>query len=383
MTQPKVSIIVPTFNRAHYLPECLDSLLAQTVSPQEIIVVDDGSEDATREVVARYGPPVRYIYKENGGKSTAVNMALSECKGDLVWLFDDDDVALPDAIEHRLEALSENPEAGFVYSAHYLGSDGQDGKIVKGKLYVPPQPAPEAFFLEIMKGCFFHLNSCLVRRELYLTVGDFDRQLKTGEDHDMQIRLARIAPPFFSSKPSFVFRQHMGVRGDKSIRYDAARRNKMFRTYSAVLGRKLRNNVSLGEFLIPSNDEVLNTKLMQNALLNRIHVMASHGCVPELISDIRTLLENSTRSIPLDIDDFHKLTSAMSSGFACDACIEGWKDFIDEIRALKGLSQRGGAVRAIAFAFYIHAKSYPGDLGTRADKAIRAFRLVIESYRTS
>lgn len=124
MTQPTVSIIVPTFNRAHYLPECLDSLVAQTVAPLEIIVVDDGSEDATREVVARYNSPVIYIYKENGGKPSAVNLALQACKGDLIWLFDDDDVALPDAIEQRLEAFVKSPEAGFVYSAHYLGTDG-------------------------------------------------------------------------------------------------------------------------------------------------------------------------------------------------------------------------------------------------------------------
>lgn len=381
MTHPTVSIIVPTFNRAHYLPECLDSLIGQTVPALEIIVVDDGSEDSTREVVARYGAPVRYIYKENGGKPSAVNLALHQCRGDLIWLFDDDDVALPDAIEHRQDALAKDPQAGFVYSAHYLGSGGPENEIVRGKLYIPPQPASDAFFVEIMKSCFFHLNSCLVKRELYSSVGNFDSSLKTGEDYDVQIRLTRVAKPAYSAKPSFVFRQHKGVRGDKRMRYDAADRNTLFRTYSMVLGRKLRSQISLGEFLIPSNKDELSCVQIKYALLNRIHVMANHGCVPELILDIRALLENTAESGPLNIADFQKLTVAMCTGYASDACIERWKDFIDELHALKGLPQAREVVRALASSFYIIAKSYPGTLRTRIDRTIRAVGLAIESYR--
>lgn len=132
MNAINVSVLVPTFNRENYLAECLDSLLAQSVPPLEIIVIDDGSEDGTAAVVARYGERIRYVRKENGGKPSAVNLGLSLARGDLIWIFDDDDVALPDAIETRLACLQQHPEAGFVFSPHYYGSDGPNGRIKRG-----------------------------------------------------------------------------------------------------------------------------------------------------------------------------------------------------------------------------------------------------------
>jgi glycosyltransferase involved in cell wall biosynthesis len=119
-----VSVIVPTFNRAHCIGECLESLLVQTVPPLEIVVIDDGSEDGTADVLARYGDRIRYVRKENGGKPRAVNLGLSLAQGALIWIFDDDDVALPDAIERRLEVLEAKPGIGFVYGQHFIGTNG-------------------------------------------------------------------------------------------------------------------------------------------------------------------------------------------------------------------------------------------------------------------
>jgi hypothetical protein len=76
-----ISVIVPTFNRASYIEQCLDSLLAQTVPALEILVVDDGSQDDTAQRVARYGSRVTYIHKPNGGKPSAVNLGLQRARG--------------------------------------------------------------------------------------------------------------------------------------------------------------------------------------------------------------------------------------------------------------------------------------------------------------
>jgi glycosyltransferase involved in cell wall biosynthesis len=84
MSQPTVSVLVPTFNRVNYIAECLDSLLAQTVPPLEVIVIDDGSEDGTADLLASYGHRIRHIRKENGGKPTAVNLGIQEARGDLI-----------------------------------------------------------------------------------------------------------------------------------------------------------------------------------------------------------------------------------------------------------------------------------------------------------
>ena len=90
MPEPTVSVIVPTFNRARYLPECLESLLAQTFPPTQIVVVNDGSTDDTASAVKPYLDRIEYIEKENGGKSSALNLVLPNIRNDYVWIFDDD-----------------------------------------------------------------------------------------------------------------------------------------------------------------------------------------------------------------------------------------------------------------------------------------------------
>ena len=82
-----------------------------------------GRKTEQLRALSEYGERIRYVRKENGGKPSAVNVALTFVQGELVWLFDDDDVALPDAIEKRVAALASCPGAGFVYSPHYLGTD--------------------------------------------------------------------------------------------------------------------------------------------------------------------------------------------------------------------------------------------------------------------
>ena len=109
---PRISVLVPTYNRAGLLPQCLASLFAQTLPPSEIIVIDDGSEDGTPELLRSYGRRIRPIRKSNGGKSTALNVGLDAVRGDYVWVIDDDDVALPHALERMVAPLVVEPRVG-------------------------------------------------------------------------------------------------------------------------------------------------------------------------------------------------------------------------------------------------------------------------------
>ena len=236
----RVSVLVPTYNRANYIAECIESLLAQTMQALEIIVIDDGSEDNTAEVLAPYSNRITYIKKENGGKPTAVNLGLSIAQGELIWIFDDDDVALPAAIANRVKTLQANPNAGFVYSPHFYGSDGTNGKIKQGALHKTPQYNAECVLYELMKGCFFHLATALVRADAYQSVGGFDTELLSSEDYDMQLRLAGAYPAAYCPEPSFIFRQHEGLRGAKAIRYGGNQRAKIFRQFDPLSGPKTR-----------------------------------------------------------------------------------------------------------------------------------------------
>src|SRR3954463_5985134 len=121
-----VSIVIPCFNYGHYLGYAVDSALAQTYKPIEVIVVDDGSEDDTAAVVARYGSAVTYRRKANGGLSSARNTGARGATGDHIVFLDADNLLDPKYVERCVTVMQECPDAGFVYTQlHYFG--GSEG----------------------------------------------------------------------------------------------------------------------------------------------------------------------------------------------------------------------------------------------------------------
>ena len=120
-TSPTISVVIPCYNAATFLRETLDSVLSQTYTPLEVIVVDDGSTDESATIARLYGPPVRVICQENQGESVARNRGMDEAHGDWVALLDADDRWLPHKLERQLAALSEAAdEVVCVYSDHII-----------------------------------------------------------------------------------------------------------------------------------------------------------------------------------------------------------------------------------------------------------------------
>src|SRR5436853_5073279 len=105
--QPLASIVISSYNYGRYLPAAIDSALAQTYAPREVIVVDDGSTDDSRAVIARYGGEVTAVLKENGGQASAFNAGLRASRGEVVCFLDSDDVLLPRAVELAVAALDD------------------------------------------------------------------------------------------------------------------------------------------------------------------------------------------------------------------------------------------------------------------------------------
>ncbi len=375
----RVSVIVPTFNRAHYIGECIDSLLAQTVSPHEIIVIDDGSSDGTAELLSRYAGPVHYRRKENGGKPSAVNLGLTLASGDFVWVFDDDDVALPQAIASRLAVFEQDPSLDYVYSPHYLGGDDEAGRIRIGQLYEPPRHEAECFFRELMKGCFFHLGSTLVRRNAYGRIGGFDTQLLSSEDYDLQLRLAQHLRGAYCTTPSFVFRQHAGLRGAASIRYAAKDRAKVFRKFDQAVGRRLRRDVPLERFAPSETLDEAPQAAQITALLGRATVMASKACLSEMIDDIWAVCALSgAPQHALSANSIAAISDAICTGYAAAAVEADWPAFRRSLHPLKNFGRAGkSAIRAMALGFARLAKGYPGTISQRLTRAGIAVRLAL------
>ena len=377
----RVSVLVPTFNRANYLAECLDSLFAQSMAPLEVIVIDDGSEDGTAELLQRYGNRIRSVRQANSGKSVAVNRGLSLAQGDLIWIFDDDDVALPHAIASRVAALLARPDAGFAYGPHFYGSDAADGRVRQGRLHQLPEHRPETLFSELMKGCFFHLGTALVRADIYRKVGGFDTDLVSSEDYDMQLRLARACPAAFSPQPSFIFRQHTGLRGAKSVRYGGAQRAQVFRHFDQRVGEKLRASLPLGEYLVPRRRYVADRYLQRQAFLARMTVMASKGCLVEMIEDLQSALMLLPADKAIPPAERQVITRAVCTGYAGNAIDDHWGEFKSLLFKLPPSAAARSAVRSIAVGLFRLARGYPDTPAVRLLRLKAACRVAVGSFK--
>ncbi len=121
-----VSVILPTFNRAHLICEAIDSILNQTYRDFEIIVVDDGSTDNTTEVLQRYSDRITYIKQENKGPGDARNRGIAEAKGEYIAFLDSDDIWFKDKLELQVAVMEKLPEIGFLCSDFCILKDGEE-----------------------------------------------------------------------------------------------------------------------------------------------------------------------------------------------------------------------------------------------------------------
>jgi hypothetical protein len=267
------------------LAECVASVLDQTHAPFEVIVIDDGSTDGTASVARMFPPPVRYFYKSNGGKATALNFALPRVRGDWVWFLDDDDVALPHSIELRLAALSGDPDAALAISRFLWGSSDASGRVSAGEPLKWPQFTPADFYPRFLRSCFAHLNGALIRRARIEEVGGFRTDLLTSEDYDFTLRAARGQRVAICDSPSFIFRQHSGTRGPQGSQYAASARVRKFADGDAEIGRWIRSSHGLGEYVGLPPDRELDARATRDALLARMQVMAGKGLLAEVADD--------------------------------------------------------------------------------------------------
>ncbi|GEM_PF-1974549 len=186
-SQQTVSVIIPAYNAAHFLPRSIQSILDQTVPVYEIIVVDDGSTDNTREVVAAYianhGDRVRYIYQENKGLSGARNTAMHAATGDWIGILDADDEWLPTKHQRVQELLAEHPDARFIYHPSVM--------IYPNRRFVRPVLDPDHLWPDMRLGNRISGGSCaLIRRSATIEIGDWRDQSTGPEDWDYWMRVA-------------------------------------------------------------------------------------------------------------------------------------------------------------------------------------------------
>ena len=166
---PRVSVLIPTYNACRYLGAALESVLGQTYQDFEIIVVDDGSEDDTAAVAARY-PQVRYFYNAHSGISVTRNLAISKAKGEMIAFLDADDMWAPDKLEKQVAYLDRYPECQLVFTLVENFFDGAADTMNQRQ---------EQLLHSNVENC---LPSCCIRRDVFEKYGVFREDYPYGED---------------------------------------------------------------------------------------------------------------------------------------------------------------------------------------------------------
>ena len=196
MNQPKVSVIIPTFNRTHYLREAIASIMAQTVPVDEIIVVDDGSTDDTRKMVMAYGHPVRYLWQKNQGPSAARNHGIREAKGDWIAFLDSDDLWVPEKNKIQMEFIRLNSHLDFVFGnlCNFSETHTEDKPEILNDTVQQYLVAHATDLKDLFQNLLIcnpvPPSSVFIRRDCVSRIGFFDETMRYSEDYDYWLRVA-------------------------------------------------------------------------------------------------------------------------------------------------------------------------------------------------
>jgi glycosyltransferase involved in cell wall biosynthesis len=205
LSRLSVSVIIPTYNRAAFIGAAIDSALKQTRMPDEVIVVDDGSNDETQDILSTYGAPVRVLRQRNRGRSAARNTGLRAARGDLILFLDSDDMLAPQCIERCAQILETDASVSVVYTDAYV-MDGA-GHIVRRYSEVLRGRRPSGnIFGELARRCFLTVSS-MVRRSCLADVS-FEEGMEHCEDYDLWRKLAAQYQFHFVDEPLLYYRFH-------------------------------------------------------------------------------------------------------------------------------------------------------------------------------
>ena len=204
---PKVSVVIPVYNGAQYIQECVESALAQTYANIEVIVVDDGSTDATPKILSGFAGRIRRIRQKNGGTGAALNTGIRAADGELVAWLSADDLFLPEKIGAQVARFAEDPSLCVVYTDWIeISADDRERRVVRS-----PCPEPGDFATELLRGNFINGSSVVARRRCFVAAGYFDETLATDSDGDMWFKLLREGCLFGRvAKPLTKYRWHSG-----------------------------------------------------------------------------------------------------------------------------------------------------------------------------
>ncbi len=195
----QISVIIPTYNRSHTLPQAVDSVLAQSLQADEILIIDDGSNDQTRALIQSNYPQCRYFFQANQGVSSARNLGIHQARGEWIALLDSDDAWLPDKLKQQFQALDASPEHRLCHTEEIWMRNG-----IRVNAMKKHQKSGGQIFQRCLPLCVISPSSVVIHRSLFEEVGLFDTSLPACEDYDLWLRICARDSVLFIEQPLIV-----------------------------------------------------------------------------------------------------------------------------------------------------------------------------------
>jgi len=190
---PKISVIIATYNRAHFVCDAIESVLNQILRDYEIIVVDDGSNDNTREALEKYGSRISYIYQENKGRAEARNTGIKIARGEYIAFLDDDDIWLPNKLEKQVDYLGSHTQIGLVHTFSEVINENGDflEKETKERLRFYHKSMKIGYtYVGMSRLSVMFLSTVMIRRACFDKIGLFAPDIPAFEDWDFYLRFS-------------------------------------------------------------------------------------------------------------------------------------------------------------------------------------------------
>ena len=202
---PNVSVCIPTYNREHLLKETLDSVFAQTYKDFEVVIVDDGSTDGTKEMLRQRGYKVRYFWQKNQGESASRNKLIELAQGKYITFIDSDDLLFPRAVEELVKTIEKYGPDIIAYS-DYVGIDEKGARVRRKRRKLPSGDIVANLF------DYIYVHSCgtMCTKELFQEVGGFDVSLPVCSPYDVWLKLSLKHRFIAVEKSTFKRRRHSG-----------------------------------------------------------------------------------------------------------------------------------------------------------------------------
>ncbi len=192
-TNPKVSVIMSTFNAGKYIRQAIDSIVNQTYQDLELIIVDDGSTDNTGHIVNKYcaqhPQKMQYIYQDNAGPSKARNVGIKASRGEYIAILDSDDISLPQRLQKQVEFLDQNPDIALLGTGGWRINDR--GKLIEE---YKTETDEKTIKTELFQCNRFNHSSLMLRKKQIADQLFYREELKFAEDYELCLRISERFP---------------------------------------------------------------------------------------------------------------------------------------------------------------------------------------------